>query len=267
MKNNSQSRAWFITINNYTEAEHETALDFPSKYSVVSKEVGDEGTPHIHGYYELERPMRFSTIKKRFPRANIGPRTGTAKEAREYVKKNGDFIERGEPSEQGRRKDIEEVAEKIIKGTDLREIALEHPTTFIKYNRGIREMRNTLLRDRTEKPTVVWLWGKTGVGKTRTPHDIHGAKEVYIKDSTQWWNEYTQQEAIVIDDFDVGRWPYRDLLRLLDRYAYQGQTKGGYVKINSPYIYITCSKAPKDCWMGSELEQIERRVDYTFELN
>lgn len=74
-----------------------------------------------------------------------------------------------------------------------------------------------------------------------------------------WWDGYEQQEAIIIDDFD-GKWPYRDLLRLLDRYPYQGQYKGGYVKINSPYIYITCEYSPSFFWRGNEFAQIHRRL-------
>jgi len=74
-----------------------------------------------------------------------------------------------------------------------------------------------------------------------------------------WWDGYEQQEAIIIDDFD-GKWPYRDLLRLLDRYPYQGQFKGGYFKVNSPYIYITCEFAPSYFWQGNEYAQVFRRL-------
>jgi hypothetical protein len=68
----------------------------------------------------------------------------------------------------------------------------------------------------------------------------------------------------VIDDFD-GKWPYRDLLRLLDRYVYQGQIKGGYVHINSDYIIITCEHRPEEYWSGNELTQVRRRLDCVHE--
>lgn len=256
-----QRRNWFITINNYTPEEYQLALDYPSRYSIVCKEVGaKKGVPHIHAYYELEKPLRFNTLKTAFPRANIQYRKGKADQARKYIMKHGDYTEKGEPTKQGKRTDLEEAAEKVRDRIPLREIAIEHPSTFVRYFKGLEAMQNILFTDRTDPPVVTWLWGTTGVGKTRYPHDTHGAANVYIKDSTQWWNGYTQQTAIVIDDFDIGKWPYRDLLRLLDRYAYQGQTKGGYVKINSPYIYITCSHPPEYCWSGDELNQIRRRL-------
>ena len=88
-----------------------------------------------------------------------------------------------------------------------------------------------------------------------------------MKDGTPWWDGYTNQDVILIDDFD-GKWPFRDLLRLLDRYPYQGQIKGGYVKINSPHIYITCEFPPADIYQpGNELNQIIRRLDIILQCN
>lgn len=262
-------RSWFITINNYSAEELRDVLEFDCKYSVTGRETGEEkGTPHIHSYMEFGKPVRFQTMKNNFPRADIEPRKGTAKQAIAYCKKQGDFTEKGEPSKQGHRTDLDEVAEAVMRGDPIPTIAQAFPTTFIRCHRGIEHFRETLQkhRDRENPPTVIWIYGQSGTGKSRLPHDIHGDTCVYIKDGTQWWNNYTQQEAIVIDDFD-GKWPYRELLRLIDRYAFQGQTKGGYVKINSPYIYITCEYPPERFWSNNELAQIKRRITHTFEFH
>jgi len=52
----------------------------------------------------------------------------------------------------------------------------------------------------------------------------------------------------------------------LDRYRYQGQVKGGYVNINSPFIYITCEHPPSYYWSGNELDQITRRLTSVLEI-
>jgi len=157
---------------------------------------------------------------------------------------------------QGRRTDLEGAVALVQGGAGVAAVAADMPVVYVKYHKGLQALRNTQFRDRSEKPAVTWLWGGTGVGKTRTATE---GGSFYIKDATRWWDGYEQQETIVIDDFD-GSWPFRDLLRLLDRYPYQGQTKGVYVKINSPKIFITCDRHPSEFWGGHEFEQLKRRL-------
>jgi len=134
----------------------------------------------------------------------------------------------------------------------------DFPEEYIKYHKGIEAFKSSLYSHRTEAPIVEWRLGLAGTGKTREPFDKH-IDSVYIKDGTMWWDGYEQQEAIIVDDFD-GHWPYRDFLRFLDRYPYQGQYKGGYHKINSKFLYITCEHPPEHFWSGNELAQIKRRI-------
>jgi len=182
---------------------------------------------------------------------------GTPEEASVYCKKAGQFWEVGELPVQGKRSDLVAVAERVRSGASLVEIAEEAPGMFVRYSKGLTVLKMTLLRDRTEMPAVAWLWGPSGAGKSRYAVDL--GFSFYIKDGTQWWDGYDGQECIIIDDFD-GKWPLRDFLRLLDRYPYQGQFKGGYVRINSPLIYITCEFPPEGIWNGTELKQVLRRI-------
>jgi len=69
------------------------------------------------------------------------------------------------------------------------------------------------------------------VGKTRWAHDKFG-QETYIAKITPLWDGYRQQQ-IMIDDFEDDI-PYRTLLKMIDRYQYQGQIKGGYVPLIVP---------------------------------
>lgn len=256
---NKQARRWCFTINNPTDLDRELLDTLPCSYIVYEDEVGEEGTPHIQGYVEFDSGMRMKTLSKSMPRAHLIASKGSAKQNEVYCKKDKTNIhERGEPKQQGRRTDLEAVAAMVKDKKSIREIADEHPSTYIRYNRGITAYKNLLQEDRKEPACVVWLWGDTGVGKTRTATE--GFESFYIKDGTQWWDGYEQQECIVIDDFD-GKWPLRDMLRVLDRYPYQGQVKGGYVKINSPYIIFTCDEPPDRFWKPKHLSQIKRRLD------
>jgi len=250
-----------FTLNNYTAEEYADIKNWDCDYLVVGEEVGKEGTPHLQGYVEWKGSKRFTTMKKLNSRIHWETRKGSAAEASAYCMKDGIFFCSGKISQQGTRSDLQAVCKAVSEGKSNTQIAEEFPTMYLRFNRGINELRTASFTDRKEPPTVEWRWGATGTGKTRFCVDKH-TDSFYIKDSTMWWNGYEQQEAIIIDDFD-GRWPYRDLLRLLDRYPYQGQYKGGYVKINSPFIYITCEHPPSHFWTDNELAQVTRRISNT----
>jgi len=255
-----RARNWVFTLNNYTAVQELELQTETYTYLVYGREVAPTtGTKHLQGYIEFSNAKRMATITKAYPGIHLEKRRGTAKQAADYCKKGKDFFEGGEISKQGERTDLERVADMVQEKKTIREIAEAEPVTFIKYHRGIQALRTALMKPRTEAPNVVWLYGATGTGKTRFAHD--NSDSVYIKDGTQWWDGYEQQEAIIIDDFD-GKWPLRDLLRLLDRYVYQGQTKGGYININSSWIYITCTYPPEHFWGGDDLPQIERRLKH-----
>lgn len=65
---------WIITLNNPTELETTAWTNIKQNHFVKEAqgqlEVGEEGTPHIQGYIKTES-VRFSQIKKLFPRAHI----------------------------------------------------------------------------------------------------------------------------------------------------------------------------------------------------
>lgn len=189
------------------------------------------------------------------------PSKGTPQEAAQYCKKDGNWWEVGECPVAGKRTDLDAVALKVRNGASLQEIAEEHPAMFVVYSRGFAALQSKLMKDRTEKPHVSWVWGSTGVGKTK--YAVELCKSFYMKDGTKWWDGYEQQECIILDDYewDEKRESFRYLLRLLDRYKFQGETKGSYVKINSREIVITCEHPPSHFWGGGMLAQILRRCD------
>lgn len=259
----SKSRGYILTINNPTVEDEESLIQDDHSYCCYQFEKGEEGTEHIQAFIYYKNPRVFP--KRKYPRAHIEAAKSISA-SMNYCKKEdtrirGPYI-LGEEPQQGRRTDLESLANKIKDGASMYDLAVENPEAVIRYHRGLQVLKQLYNKDRTDKPTVIWKYGKTGVGKTRSVYEKHPSN-VYMKDGTQWWDGYYGQEAILIDDFD-GKWPFRDLLRLLDYNPYQGQTKGGYVKINSPFIYITCEFHPREIYGGFEenhLDQVLRRIN------
>lgn len=252
-----------FTLNNYDDDDIKFLQEeLPCSYLVFGRETGVKGTPHLQGYVEFANSKPLAWIRKQLKGAHCEKRLGSASEAAAYCKKDKNFEERGEMKCQGKRNDLDDIKVLIDKGGGLLNIAEENFGAFVRYHKSFELYRTLKLeQDRSvfHPPSVVWCYGGAGSGKTR--YAIEFDPRCYIKDGTMWWNGYRQQNVIIIDDFD-GKWPYRDLLRLLDRYPYQGQVKGGYVKINSPHIFITCEFPPSHFWKGSnELEQVTRRIE------
>ena len=255
-----KKRAWFFTLNNPTEGEKKIIDTLPCIYSIYQLERGENGTLHYQGvlYYKnpVVWPVRF--LKRAHFEPCISIKGAVAYCSKEDTRVDGPW-EKGVLPEQGRRTDLEEAAKSYLESGE-RTFAEENPGVFIRNFRGLRELKKVMtFKDRTGGPVVEWRWGLTGSGKSYKPMRILHKDSHFVKDGTKWWNEYEQQEAIIIDDFD-GKWEYRDFLRLLDIYKYQGEYKGGYIPINSPFIYITCEFPPSEFWEENALEQVLRRI-------
>lgn len=77
MADNAQSRKWTLTINNPLDAglTHEAIAGilarFSPDYFCMADEIATTGTFHTHIFLYSPSPIRFSTLKNRFPVAHI----------------------------------------------------------------------------------------------------------------------------------------------------------------------------------------------------
>lgn len=102
-----------FTLNNYDKVDEDyikQSYEFtPSvvKYVIYGKEVGESGTPHLQGYIEFKRQLSLSGVKGVIGnKCHIENRHGNQKQAIDYCKKDGDWVEYGEPKGNGRIKKI-----------------------------------------------------------------------------------------------------------------------------------------------------------------
>jgi len=267
-------RCFSITINNPCPDDEDLFND-PGriKYYVYQFEIAPiTKTPHIQACVYYYEPITWKNATKRWPGAHVEEaRDVTAcikyckkEDSRDPAPNSGPF-EFGIMPEQGKRTDLEALALDIREGKkNPGQLADEYPVLYLKYPKGIQTLMDFRYKPRTQAPYVVWLWGLKNTGKSFYARSRHqpNIDKLYEKDGTMWWDKYIQQEAILIDDFDAARWPFRDFLRLLDEGIYQGQYKGGYIYINSPTIYITCEFHPNECYLkGNTYDQVYRRLN------
>ena len=267
-----RSRAWFMTINNFTDQDVSQIKAEDSVYKVWQFEVGKSGTKHLHCLLYFKNPRTWP--KKRYPTARIEfPRSLDA--CIVYCQKEKTRVEGpwevGTRPCQGRRSDLEELASSIRTGTTLREIANTNGSEFIRYHRGLQALREVYMkpRDRKKKAQVIWIYGPSGVGKTQGIFEsFDNDEDIYIKANNKWWDGYQQQKVILWDEIDVRGCPVIDFLTIFDRYPCQRETKGGHVHINSKYMFVTSSCSPTEMYGENEnrIVEILRRIDMVVKL-
>ena len=106
MNNDTRCRKYNITINNPVEHgySHEKIKRILSTsnyiYFCMCDEIGSEKTYHTHIYVCFENAVHFSTLKKRFPTAHIEQVKGSSQENRDYIRKEGKYIDSDKNKEQ-----------------------------------------------------------------------------------------------------------------------------------------------------------------------
>lgn len=251
------------------------------RYLVYQREICPETSrEHWQGYVETRSSVRFTAVRKWLGgRAHIEPRMGSRQQAIEYCKKMDSRKEGHEPKEYGtvpkpgNRTDIHEVAEAIRNGATKEHIYNDHLATLIRYPRGIteaisvRESNSTFAREpRTVKVRVII--GETGIGKSHHVYAKYDATEVYVLDQAGsgrlWFDNYWGQPILLIDEF-YGWCEQRVMLRLLDKYPYQPECKGGRVWARWQKVYIISNKLPCE-WYKRDLSPALLRRLHSIQL-
>jgi len=289
-KQPAASRAWCFTINNpisdllsmepasaeYHSAKRWDYLVNPAnwtspevRYISWQYEQGASGTPHHQGYVEFEKPQRLTALVKSRPGVHFEPRKGPVDKAIRYTQKDEGRLdgpwEKGERSPgQGFRSDLESVAFEVAAGAKMRDIAEQHPATYVQWGRGLTQLR-TILSEPYNHDAVrgEWYWGPPGTGKSRKARDENPG--LYLKSQSKWFDGYDGEEVILIDDLDkLGGDKLGHYMKIwADRYACTAEVKGAVVNLRHKKIIITSNYKPEDLWEGEMLKAIERRFKIT----
>lgn len=268
----ARGRSVCFTINNYTEAEvtelKSQLLEFV--YAVFQRERGENGTPHIQGYvYSRNQKSLVGWKRVLGQRAHIEFARGDAVSNRVYCTKeetrepDTDPWEHGEIPRQGERSDLAAVAEAVKARSSEEELAEKFPGDVIRYHRGISYLRGLYEEPRRWKTRVFWWYGPTGTGKSFEANERF--PEAYWKmGCNKWWDGYRGESAVIIDDYRRDLCTFAELLRLLDRYPYRVEYKGGTCQFAARDVVITTPMGPRETWAGrceEDLQQLIRRIE------
>lgn len=284
-KKRHQVRAFVFTLNNYTKADEtaiaQTCKDLNLRWLIYGHEVAPTtGTPHLQGACSIGKVVDFEKINtwKGFERAYIAQMEGSPQQNLTYCTKvdpHGMF-QWGTIPEPGKRTDLINCVEKLKENQNLVELVQDtsFAVCYVKYTRGINALTD-LYRKQNDRipPKIVWLWGKTGAGKTRSALElgriIFGNEGVWLSNTNhQWFNGYNGQQCAILDEIRYNNIKFDILIRLLDRYPFRVETKGGYVPWVPLLIFVTSLHKPIDANfpIHEPIEQLERRIHATIEV-
>ena len=247
MKENTQSRKYLITINNpincgfsrtrILEELQKMSLD----YFCISNERACTGTEHTHIFIYSQAPIRFSTVKNRFPVAHIDKAYGTVLQNKEYISKTGkwkessksctsiegSFYEHGQiPSEQHEKAPKMSILLEAIKNGDTTAQIIEHNPNMAFRVREIDILRETILSEKYMSENrmnleVHYIFGETGSGKTKSIYKEHSPLDICritnYKGDRVYFDAYHGQNVLVFEEFR-SQIPIADMLNYLDVY-------------------------------------------------
>lgn len=249
----SRSRGWCFTDN---ECLENVWRDVDCTYVLYGREVAPSTLqPHLQGFIYFGTKKSLNQMKAIHP----GCHWEVARSASNsviYCKKDGDFIERGVPPAQGTRNDLDSAYSLIQSGATLREVADAHPSVFLKYTQGVKCAVHLQIEHRDQEivPNVRWYYGSTGAGKSRRAFEEAGP-DAYVYSATgKFWEGYSGQTRVILDDFRPDNIPFAILLRVLDRYRFTVETKGSSCPLAATEFWITSPKSPRDTYTGTNHE-------------
>lgn len=250
-------KTWSYTLNNWNEKEELLLQNMECNFHIYGREIGEEGTPHLQGTIRFKTSKRLAALKKVLPRAHW-EKTIDFEASVAYCMKDQNYFLK-DNRKQGKRNDLKEAIDVLVSTNKIENVKKEYPEVYVKYYRGLEKLIEQ--QDRNFKPYVEWIWGSTGVGKTRLVFEREPNLWISGRDLKNWEN-YENQEATLFDDFRGDFCTFHELLRILDRYPYTVNIKFGSKKLNSKRMYITSCYPPDQVYESREdINQLLRRID------
>jgi len=236
---NTRSRGWCFTLNNYTVLQEEELLQIPCQYIVIGREVGASGTPHLQGFIYFSDAKTLKRMKKYNTAMHLEKMRGTTDQAADYCIKDGAFQERGErPASQAVKgiKGAEKIADMWACAKagkiELLPVSMVKTAEYVFAKYGPKPIDREILDN-------VWIWGPTGCGKSRRVRDENPL--FYSKPMSKWWDGYANEDVVVLDDFapEHGKYLGYFLKIWADHYVFNAEVKGSMLRIRPKRVIIT----------------------------
>ncbi|KAH7819234.1 putative replication-associated protein [Monocercomonoides exilis] len=201
-----------------------------------------------------------------FPiRTHLEPAHGSPQQNIDYCTKQGNWKEFGERPQPGKRTDLARVAQKVVEGTKVSDLAKEEPEITTKYYKGLTFLQAQVNWDkrgqREKRRHTYWIWGASGTGKTYFSCEQLKKMPGYRKSEFYMWpkskdfiDAYQGEKYALFDDFRAeGSMDFDTWLRLCDPWMNPTiSIKGASATWSPDVIFFTSIMPPETCWLSQK---------------
>lgn len=245
-------------------------------FMLIARELHLDGTPHIHVFLTLKKKMNVK-VPSFFDIAGYHGNYQTARDSDDviaYINKSdkepliyGEYVGNSQTAVQKRA-----IKNKQMLSMPTHELVDTGLINIVQYKQvkeaiQMYQIDKILVPDYMPK-TCIWIYGATGIGKSRYVRDNHPGA-VFFKSQNKWWCGYNSEKIVLIDDFDMGGQCLGHYLKIWgDCYSFNAEIKGSNVKPVFDMFYITSQYLPREIWCPGDdqtkwdeqmREAIERR--------
>lgn len=271
-----RSRKLVFTSFDETEPRHDFENDEidenQAKFLIYGREIApNTGKKHFQGFVYFYDPCSIRKAKKYLNIKNgwFQYAYSTIKDNINYCSKDGDFTTHGTVPQQGKRTDLDEDKDAIMKGTlSVDDITINNPMKYHQYGRTLEKIEDIYLRTqyRTVMTKGIWYYGLTGTGKSHKAYENYNPATHYdLINDNGWWDGYKQQETVIINDYR-GWIPYDRLLTLVDKWPTRVRRRNREpIPFTSTTLIITSALPPEDVYNNrnekDSINQLLRRFE------
>lgn len=238
-------------------------------YVHIAKELHESGDPHLH-ILLITKEKKNIYNEKYF---DIGGFHGNYQSAKstdnvlDYIKKAdehplivGEYKSNSQTAVQRRALENKVILEKSMPELVKEGIISMHNYSLIRNAKILHTLDSTAVPTYQPK-TCYWIFGGTGIGKSRWVRD--NCESFYNKPMNKWWDGYSGESCVLIDDFDMGGSVLGHYLKIwADCYSFNAEVKGSTIKPVINMFVVTSQYLPSEIFKQTDWEMvkaIERR--------
>ena len=318
--NDYQSKCFSFTWNNYSktinwkEMIENFATTYCEDFFYAEEEAPTTGTEHLQGYFRLSEKKRKNTVNNLLENKLHLERSKKCRLANfRYCSKTGlCWVFNKTSGFQGfintkQKQKIDQESKKhtpkqgksyqicvtLAKQGKFDSILNEYPQIYLQYENKLKALFIDMNKTQRLflgneygpffKNHFLWLWGKTGTGKSyycNVVVDLLNAfyktlsnkrntpfkrLRVYYKNKNKWWDKYTNEEIVIIEEaspetFKTSAHYYK---QWIDEYPFNPEIKGATLDYIRPkFIIITSNYTLKQCCSEDGTENTTKLEDY-----